>query len=95
MEANARLLDTVLRKPCQWVVPVYQRHYEWETKKNEQQILKLWDDLKYKATEKLNRRSPHPHYFGAIICHGLRNQGFFSSIKRLLLVDGQQRITSF
>lgn len=96
MEANARLLYTVLRKPCQWVVPVYQRHYEWETKKNEQQIPKLWDDLKYKAIEKLDKQSPHPHYFGAIICHELRNQGFFSSeVKQLFLVDGQQRITSF
>jgi hypothetical protein len=33
MRADAYPLDTVLGEKQQWVVPVYQRHYEWETGK--------------------------------------------------------------
>jgi len=31
MRADAYPLDTVLGERQQWVVPVYQRHYAWET----------------------------------------------------------------
>ncbi len=93
MEARVYNLDTVLGDKYQWVVPVYQRHYEWETKEDKQ-IPKLWDDLKDKAIEKLDKQSPHPHYFGAIICYEPPKQGF-GVVRQRLLIDGQQRITSF
>ena len=36
MDALVRSLNQVLRERNQWVVPVYQRHYEWETKEDRQ-----------------------------------------------------------
>jgi hypothetical protein len=40
MRADAYPLETVLGEGQQWVVPVYQRHYEWDTGE-ERQLPKL------------------------------------------------------
>lgn len=93
MRADAYPLDSVLGEKQQWVVPVYQRHYEWDTGED-QQLPKLWQDLSDKAIERLEDRTPFPHYFGAIIYSEPANQPF-GSVRRRLLVDGQQRITTF
>ncbi len=93
MRADVLSLDSVLREKQQWVVPVYQRHYEWETAQDKQ-IPKLWDDLKDKATESLDKRTQFPHYFGAIIFSEPPNQRF-GVVPQRFLVDGQQRITTF
>lgn len=93
MDAKAHDLNFVLGQRQQWVVPVYQRHYEWESTPDKQ-IPKLWEDLRDKAIERLDNRSPFPHYFGAII-YSEPNQQAFGAIQRRFLVDGQQRITSF
>ena len=93
MDALVRSLDSVLRENHQWVVPVYQRHYEWETKED-RQLPKFWDDLKDKAIERLENRNPFPHYFGAIIFSEPPNQTF-GTVRQRFLVDGQQRITTF
>jgi len=93
MRADAFSLDVVLSEKQQWVVPVYQRHYEWETSEDKQ-IPKLWDDLKDKALEILDNRLPYPHYFGAVIYSEPSGQPF-GTIRKRYLVDGQQRITTF
>lgn len=93
MDALVRSLDSVLRENHQWVVPVYQRHYEWETKAD-RQLPEFWDDLKDKTIERLENRTPFPHYFGAIIFSEPPNQTF-GTVRQRLLVDGQQRITTF
>ena len=93
MEAYARSLDVVLSEKQQWVVPVYQRHYEWETRDGGQ-IPKFWEDLRDKAEEILDSRLPLPHYFGAILFSEPASQPF-GSVRKRFLVDGQQRITTF
>lgn len=94
MDAKAHNLNFVLGQRQQWVVPVYQRHYEWETDADKQ-IPKLWDDLRDKAVERLEEdRTPLPHYFGAIIYAEPSKQAF-GVVPLRLLVDGQQRITTF
>ncbi|TCP63455.1 uncharacterized protein DUF1524 [Rhodovulum bhavnagarense] len=94
MDAKAHDLNFVLGQRQQWVVPVYQRHYEWETDADKQ-IPKLWDDLRDKATERLDEdRTPLPHYFGAIIYSEPTKQAF-GAVPVRFLVDGQQRITTF
>ena len=93
MRADAFPLDTVLGERQQWVVPVYQRHYEWETSEDKQ-LPKFWDDLQDEAVDRLDKRSPFPHYFGAIIFAEPQNQAF-GAVRRRFLVDGQQRITTF
>ncbi|MGH9428329.1 MAG: DUF262 domain-containing protein, partial [Terriglobia bacterium] len=93
MRADTYPLDTVLGERQQWVVPVYQRHYEWETAEDKQ-IPKLWADLQDEALERLEKRTPFPHYFGAIIFSEPPVQAF-GAVRRRFLVDGQQRITTF
>jgi hypothetical protein len=93
MRADAHPLETVLGERHQWVVPVYQRHYEWETAED-RQIPKFWADLQDEAVDRLEGRSPFPHYFGAIIYSEATNRAF-GSVPYRFLVDGQQRITTF
>jgi uncharacterized protein with ParB-like and HNH nuclease domain len=94
MDAKAHDLNFVLGQRQQWIVPVYQRHYEWETD-TDKQIPKLWDDLRDKAVERLEKdRTPLPHYFGAIIYSEPSKQAF-GAVPQRFLVDGQQRITTF
>ncbi len=94
MRSDVCPLNSVLSQRQQWIVPVYQRHYEWETGQDKQ-IPKLWDDLKDKATESLDeQRTPFPHYFGAIIFSEPPNQPY-GVVPQRFLVDGQQRITTF
>lgn len=94
MKADAYPLDTVLGERQQWVVPVYQRHYEWETDQD-RQLPKFWADLQDEAVDRLEKtRTPFPHFFGAIIYAEPQNQAF-GVVRRRYLVDGQQRITTF
>jgi hypothetical protein len=93
MRAYVHPLSFVLDEKQQWVVPVYQRHYEWEIGED-RQLPKLWEDLKDEALERLDARTPFPHYFGAIIYSEPQNQAF-GAIRRRFLIDGQQRITTF
>jgi uncharacterized protein with ParB-like and HNH nuclease domain len=94
VDAKAHDLNFVLGQRQQWVVPVYQRHYEWETDADKQ-LPKLGDDLRDKAVERLEEdRTPLPHYFGAIIYSEPTKQAF-GAVPQRFLVDGQQRITTF
>ena len=93
MDAKAHDLNFVLGQKQHWVVPVYQRHYEWESAPDKQ-IPKLWEDLRDKAIERLEDRTPFPHYIGTIIYSEPPKQAF-GSTPRIYLVDGQQRITTF
>ena len=102
METAVKTVREILQHRHQWIVPVYQRHYEWESAK-EAQIPKLWETMEEKALERLSEstgdRKEIPHYFGAIICEDVKKEnsgvGFEEKIEYDYLVDGQQRITSF
>ena len=74
-------------------MPVYQRHYEWETDED-RQIPKLWADLQDQALERLEHHTIYQHYFGAIISYETQGQPF-GAVRQRFLVDGQQRVTTF
>ena len=74
-------------------MPVYQRHYAWDTGDNGQ-ITRLWEDIEEKAKEFLAGGVAYPHYIGAIIVAEPLNQPF-GTVRQRLIVDGQQRITAF
>ena len=93
MQAKDHSLNTVLRERQQWVIPVYQRHYAWETK-SDKQLPKLWDDIRDRAIERLDGKDVSPHFVGAIIYSEPTDQPF-GTVNRRHLVDGQQRISTF
>ncbi len=64
-------------------IPVYQRNYVWKVEDCE----KLFDDV----LEGI--RNNRKHYFGNIVYY-VAGEDPFSSFKRYVLIDGQQRITS-
>lgn len=63
---------------------VWQENPQWAT---------LWEDLTEKADFQLQGRKSNPHYLGALIIEGVRPSSP-REVKRFLVIDGQQRITT-
>jgi uncharacterized protein with ParB-like and HNH nuclease domain len=73
-------------------VPIYQRHYVWNEKK---QWEPFWADIRTKAIERLEGRERRfSHFMGALV---LESRGAFSAkrVPSFQVVDGQQRLTTF
>lgn len=81
---EARLLD-FLKRSQQFVIPIYQRTYSW----SEQQCRQLWDDI-LRAGQ---RDDISAHFIGSVV---YIEQGLYqvSGISPLLVIDGQQRLTT-
>ena len=73
-------------------MPIYQRHYVWNEKK---QWEPFWADIRTKAIERLEGRDRRfSHFMGALV---LESRGAFSAkrVPSFQVVDGQQRLTTF
>ncbi len=67
----------------QWVIPIYQRLYSWE----KEQCKELWDDIiKIGGNDKMDG-----HFIGSIL---YVLDGITHSDNTLLIIDGQQRLTT-
>ena len=64
-----------------FVIPVYQRNYDWKTENCKQ----LYDDL-----IKVVKHSRKSHFFGSIVSSYLPNGRY----TEYLVIDGQQRLTT-
>jgi len=83
MKANeVSVLDFIQSKSKVFIIPPFQRNYDWTI----EQCSELFDDL-----EKIYR-TKKSHYLGNIIYYN--GQGTGASFTELILVDGQQRITT-
>ena len=85
MDANSRsILGLIAEMNTRFVVPVYQRPYSW----GEEQCLQLWDDILA-----CGRQRESFHFTGSIVTI---QDGTMSAqgVTPLLLIDGQQRITT-
>ena len=84
MKASETKLHPILSRPRQYIIPYFQRTYSWETR----HWKSLWEDLRslYTANEE------HEHFLGAIvtISMGMTPNG----TSKVLLIDGQQRLTT-
>lgn len=86
MDASSRnLLGLISEINTRFVVPVYQRPYSW----GDAQCLQLWNDI-----VDCGRSSEEYHFTGSIVTI---QDGSVSDdgVTSLLLIDGQQRITTF
>ena len=81
---EAKLLD-FLRKSPQFVIPIYQRTYSWTEKECQQ----LWDDIVRTGS----KDDIAAHFVGSIV---YIEKGLYqvSSQSPLLVIDGQQRLTT-
>jgi uncharacterized protein with ParB-like and HNH nuclease domain/predicted transport protein len=86
MKAKESRLLAFLSSSKQFVIPIYQRPYRWE----EAQCRKLWDDvLRAGGSPEANA-----HFVGSVV---YIQDGLYSVTDQpaLLLIDGQQRLTTF
>lgn len=85
MNAHAQaLVGLITSANLRFVIPVYQRPYSWDKEQCEQ----LWDDILY-----VGNRPQDRHFTGSVVWV---QDGTFSAsgIQPMLLIDGQQRITT-
>ena len=85
MKAKETNFLEFLRGTKQFIIPIYQRTYSWERKQCEQ----LWKDVLRAGT---SDKVPG-HFVGSIV---YIEKGLYqvSAIPQLLVIDGQQRLTS-
>ncbi|WP_417466256.1 GmrSD restriction endonuclease domain-containing protein [Kordiimonas sp.] len=81
---EAKLLD-FLKKSPQFIIPIYQRTYSW----TEQQCRQLWDDIMRAGSN----NAVGAHFIGSVV---YIEKGLYqvSSQSPLLVIDGQQRLTT-
>lgn len=79
--SEANLLELMEGGKNHFVIPVYQRKYDWKTENCRQ----LYEDLK-----KVVRSHRSSHFFGSIVCSV---QGNGSQVE-YYVIDGQQRLTT-
>lgn len=85
MKANELPITNFLQAPnVQFVIPVYQRNYDWTNK----ECKELINDVI--AVEKYDRGT---HFIGSIV---FIHEGAYSTseVKELVIIDGQQRLTT-
>lgn len=90
MQANPRSLDALFNSQLRYVVPMFQRLYVWQ---ENPQWQTLWEDVAEKADLQLQGVKTNPHYLGALIIEGVRPSSP-REVKRFLVIDGQQRLTT-
>ena len=80
--SECRLIEYMQGSMKRFIIPVYQRNYDWKTENCKQ----LYDDLV--KVVKTNRKS---HFFGSIIVSVYNPSGHNMEY---LVIDGQQRLTT-
>src|SRR5262245_30328227 len=85
MKATEAKLLEFLRKSPQFVIPIYQRTYSW----GERECRQLWDDVLRTG----RNDAVSAHFVGSIV---YVEKGLYSvsSQSPLLVIDGQQRLTT-
>ena len=85
MKANELPLTTFLEKPkVQYIIPVYQRNYDWTIT----ECKRLLDDIIAVETNNISS-----HFIGSIV---FVHDGIFgaNNVDELVIIDGQQRLTT-
>jgi len=83
-----------LKRRVVWRIPVYQRHYAWDSKKESGPIHLFWETVEEQTIARLNDQKPPQHYLGAMLVDDKTVRGATDDIKHWDVVDGQQRLTT-
>jgi len=83
-----------LQQPFEWRIPVYQRHYAWDSEIESGPIHLFWETVEEQTVARLNGQTPPQHYLGAVLVDNKTESGAIDKIKRWDVVDGQQRLTT-
>ena len=83
MDAHEKTIKQIIEGVNQYIIPLYQRAYEWHKKEWED----LWNDLLYQY----KNESSNNHFLGSIVTTADANPG---EVTKYQLIDGQQRLTT-
>lgn len=86
MQASTTDFRSIIQGDKQYLVPLFQRSYSWE----QPQWDTLWQDLcnLYDSDES----HPSPHFMGSLVT--METPSPLQGIRQLILIDGQQRLTT-
>jgi len=87
MDAGTLDLKTIFGQDRRHVVPLYQRPYVWEEKK---QWEPLWDDIETVARRLLADEPTRAHFLGAIVLEQQPKKT--GCLETRPVIDGQQRL---
>jgi len=92
LKADTYTLAQIFGLQTRYLVPLYQRPYVWT---QDQQWVPLWEDVRSVAERLLDDTDGNddvPHFMGAIV---VAQQGGALAQDARLIIDGQQRLTTF
>jgi uncharacterized protein with ParB-like and HNH nuclease domain len=84
MHAGETKIQTILDNQRQYVIPLFQRPYSWESP----QWAALWQDL----AELCEEEPPRNHFIGSIVT--MPSKSVPEGVTKYILIDGQQRLTT-
>lgn len=84
MHANQTDVQRILGGVQQYVIPLFQRPYSWDTK----QWTTLWQDL----LDLCEDDKPRHHFIGSIVT--MPSKSVPEGVTKFILIDGQQRLTT-
>jgi uncharacterized protein with ParB-like and HNH nuclease domain len=84
MHANETKIQTIIDSTRQYVIPLFQRPYSWESR----QWTTLWQDL----VELCEEDQPRNHFIGSIVTMPAKSVP--EGVTKFILIDGQQRLTT-
>jgi uncharacterized protein with ParB-like and HNH nuclease domain/predicted transport protein len=85
MQAKSANFLTVIKGPKQFVIPIYQRTYSWQIA----QCNKLFNDIL-----RISKNGSSPGHFIGSVVYFQENIHTVSDVPKLLVIDGQQRLTT-
>lgn len=85
---SQKLLELLSDRDVTFFIPPYQRNYEWE----KEQCEIFWNDIVQTVAENLEGRKAE-HFFGTVT-YFKDEDTVFGEPDKLILIDGQQRITT-
>ena len=85
MDVSSTIFQPIFEGVKQYVVPLFQRSYSWGKK----EWTTLWEDIK----ELYDSEKPKQHFMGSIVT--IPAKSVPEGVAKFLLIDGQQRITTF
>ena len=83
MDATKGNIYSILNGNKQFLIPVYQRYYSWET----EQCSRLWDDI-----VEMQKKEKVGHFVGSIV--NIAEQAMPTGVQKYMIIDGQQRLTT-
>lgn len=90
IDSNYTEVGSLFGSPILFEVPIYQRGYSWER----EQVLEFCDDI-FTCLDDISQQKSAEHFFGSIVCIEKAFEEVGITKKINILVDGQQRISTF